>query len=477
MIAVVVLHMPTMTGTLSSDEGGFAMIARWLSTPGHYLYNTMWVDRPPLLIGVFKVATLLGPHGTRIVATALAAVLVATIGLTARLLAGTRAGVWAAWIACGLAGSAMFATQQLNGEIIAATAVSLAMLAAVHAVLRSHGPSALLAGVAASAAVLVKQDFADGLVFAGVYLFLSARTRPELRSRLASVSGWFAVGVAVPVAGALAWAASHGGLGALWYAMFGFRIEASRLLGQAGGSAISGRLNTLVGISLSSALLPLVLCVFLAGVPRLRRRDPAALAILAAFVVEVVGVVGGGNYWPHYLIGLIPSVALAAGLLAARRGIRSLLLKITGIAAVASSALAAPVGAVADQGGSARVAAVAHWLHDSGESGDTLTTLYSHASINYLAGMPPAYPYSWSLPLRLRDPELTLLTSTLDGPDAPTWVLGWDAPTAWGLDESGNLSRALKVHYRQVATVCGKAVWLRVGLTRNLATTPRRGEC
>ncbi len=476
---VVLLHSLTFTGTLSSDEGGFAMIARWLSVPGQYLYNTMWVDRPPVLIGVFKVATLLGPHGTRIVATALAVVLVLALGGTAKLVAGTRASVWTAWIACGLASSTMYATQELNGEIIAAVLVSLAMLGIVHAVKGGRGWrwSALAAGLAAAAALLVKQNFADGFVFIGVYALLSLRGRVELRGRFLALVGWTVGGALVPIAASLAWASSHGGIGALAYAMYGFRLDASRLIGETGGSAVSGRLSAMVSASISSFLLPLVLCVLLAALSRLRRFEPLAMALLAAFVTEIVGVVGGGNYWLHYLIGIIPTVALAAGLVAARTGVRSLLVKLVAGAAVISSVAGIPFGAAADARGSQQVAAVGTWLHDSRVPGDTLTTLYTHASINYLADMRPAYPYSWSLPLRVRDPQLALLTSTLSGPNAPTWVLGWDRMDTWGLDARGNLSRALKVHYRQVATVCGKTVWLHDGVTRNLATTPRMGEC
>ena len=477
MLAVVVLHLSTLNGVLSSDEGGFAMIARWLSAPGDQLYNTMWVDRPPLLIGVFRIATLLGPHGTRILATGLAVVLVLALAHAARLLAGPRAGVWTAWIAGALSSSTMFAAQQLNGEIIAATAVSLAMLAIVHAVRRGSGPSAFLAGLAAASAILIKQDFADGLVFLAVYCLLSARADRDLRSRLAGLWRWIAAGVVVPVAGTLIWALGHGGVGALAYAMYGFRLDASQLIGQTGGGAVSGRLHVLVGISLTSALVPVALCVLIAGARSLRRLEALPVALLAAFVVELVGVIGGGNYWPHYLIGFIPTMALAAGILAAQPGLRSFLVKLAGVGTVASAVLAVPLGAVANEGGSTRVATVSAWLHDSGEPGDTLTTLYSHASINYLANMRPAYPYAWSLPLRLRDPGLTLLSDTFAGPQAPTWVLGWDSMTAWGLNQSGNLSHALRVHYRQVATVCDKPVWLHVGLTRNLAATPRMGEC
>ena len=134
VLAVVVLHLPALNGTLGSDEGGFAMVARWVDRAGPYLYGTTWVDRPPLLIAVFRAATLLGPHGTRVMATALAALIVVTLAATARAIAGRAAGTWAAWAACALAGSTMLSAEELNGELIAIAFVGVAMVAAVHAV-------------------------------------------------------------------------------------------------------------------------------------------------------------------------------------------------------------------------------------------------------------------------------------------------------------------------------------------------------
>lgn len=479
VIGVALLHVPTLDATLGSDEGGFAMIAHWLSAPGDYLYNLSWVDRPPVLIGVFKVATLLGPHGTRIVGIAVAMVIVAALGSAARLLAGRRAAVWTGWIACALAGSTDISTEELNGELIAVAFVSLAILAIVHAVRaqRHWRWTAFAAGAAAICAVLVKQNFVDGLAFIAVFAVLSARSTPQVGARWASLLGWSAAGIAVPLGAALAWAAAHGGVGSLLYAMYGFRVDASRLIGHSAGPALGTRLQDLIVASIVTGIVPAAICLVVVGARRVRRLDPLAVALLVAFGIELFGVVGGGNYWLHYLIGLIPTVALGAGLAAGHATRATRLLRVLGVAIVASSLLSNPATALGNDPGSTTAAAVSGWLRASGRPGDSLTTLYSHASINYLAGMRPAYPYAWSLPLRVRDPQLDLLTATVSGPHAPTWVLGWDRMDAWNLDLDGNLTRALQEHYRPVATVCGKTVWLHDGVTRKLATTPTTGEC
>jgi len=47
---------------------------------------------------------------------------------------------------------------------------------------------------------------------------------------------------------------------------------------------------------------------------RLLGLDPLPCAVAATVAVELAGVVAGGNFWDHYLIALIPTVSLIAGL-------------------------------------------------------------------------------------------------------------------------------------------------------------------
>jgi hypothetical protein len=102
---------------------------------------------------------------------------------------------------------------------------------------------------------------------------------------------------------------------------------------------------------------------------------------------------------------------------------------------------------------------------------------FTHANVVEDSGLKPGYPYAWSLPVRTLDPRLDLLTSTLTGPEAPTWVVRWDASYSWGLDPDHRVASALRAHYRSVARICGHAVWLHDGDTRQLAPTPPAGAC
>ena len=51
--------VPFVAAPLSPDEGGFLLVASpW--RPGPSLYGHYWVDRPPLLLTLFDLATHLG---------------------------------------------------------------------------------------------------------------------------------------------------------------------------------------------------------------------------------------------------------------------------------------------------------------------------------------------------------------------------------------------------------------------------------
>jgi hypothetical protein len=117
------------------------------------------------------------------------------------------------------------------------------------------------------------------------------------------------------------------------------------------------------------------------------------------------------------------------------------------------------------------------WVAASARSGDTLVVPYSHANVIDAAGLAPGYPYAWSLPTRTLDPHLDLLTRTLDGRAAPTWVVPWDGLHTWGLDPGHRVDAALRTHYRPVAVVCGHTAWLHDGATRQLAPIPPSSAC
>lgn len=474
LLVTAALHLAFLSTDLGSDEGGFAMVGQHWLEPGTYLYGPQWVDRPPVLIAVFWIADHLGTYGVRWMATTVAVGLVAVLSAAARLAAGENRGPsaarWTAWVTAALICSSLLETQQLNGELIAAFLVGCTVAAVLAAVRAPGSGLAWMAagGVAAGAAVLVKQNFVDGLAFAGIYLALGA-VRGAGARRVVPLAAAFAVGVLVIVGGAAAWAHQSGGVGALIYAMYGFRVDAARVIADYSQAAPERRAADLLAFALASGLFTLAAVVVASQVQRFRHLQPLPWALLGTFLVEIVGIVGGGNYWSHYLIAVIPMVALAVGLSARRDQPLWLTVRAAGLLALVATLVATPLAAVRAQQHRSEPAQVAAWLHRSSRPGDSVTVPFTHANVIGMSGLAPRYPYSWSLPLRTLDPRLDLLVDTLRSSRAPTWVVRWDPPHLWNLDPQNRVEQALQAGYRRVGTVCGREVWLRRGAARRPA--------
>jgi hypothetical protein len=269
--------------------------------------------------------------------------------------------------------------------------------------------------------------------------------------------------------------------------MYGFRADAAHVIATHSLAAPEARLQTLVTLALVSGLVLLVAQLAVSQWRTLFHPSPLVWAVTGAAAIEVAGVLLGASYWPHYLIGVIPVLALATGLAAsrplpggpppaptpaqARRGRTGTQLVAT--LAVLTTVVAAPVAAVTVHTYPSHSYRVARWLASSAGDTDTVAVPFTHANVIEASGLSSPYPYSWSLPVRTLDPDLTLLTHTLTSPQgAPTWVVRWDAPHTWGVDPGDHVGHALDSHYREVAVVCGHPVWLHRGVHRALPVVP-----
>jgi hypothetical protein len=259
--------------------------------------------------------------------------------------------------------------------------------------------------------------------------------------------------------------------------MYGFRSDAAAVMASWSWAAPEHRLELLGQVALQTGLLVLLVHLAVTHRRRLRRADPLPWAIAATAGVEVFGVLAGGNFWLHYLIALIPMVALAAGLSVNRRTPLWRWTRLIVVACAAATAVLSPITAIGAAHRTDAAYTTGRWIAASAQPGDTLVVPFTHANVINASGLMPAYPYSWSLPVRTLDPDLTLLTSTLSGPTAPTWVVRWDDPHTWGLDPGSRVDAALDAHYRSVAVVCGHTVWLHDGLSRPLPATPPASAC
>ena len=381
-------------------------------------------------------------------------------------------------MAAGLACSPFLGAEEVNAELLAAPLVLLACVAVLEAGRRRTDPRAqawwaLLSGLAGASAALMKQNLMDGLVFAAVLAAVSGLTGAWSRATTARVLGFGALGVAVPAAATLVWAAVFGpGIGTLAYTLYGFRLDAAEVLAAGDTAAPESRLLLLVGGSLLSGLALLFVVYLWTSRRRLLARDPVTVALTAMLAFGVLAVVAGASFWTHYLIELLPAAVLAAGVLAGGPRPSGAVLAVP----VLTGALAAVVVAAPFLSPRHDEAGLVSWLAAAARPGDTALVTYGHADIVEAAGLAPsAYPYLWSLPLRVRDPHVRLLVHDLSGTSRPTWLVEWNSLDSWGLDRHGRVARAVSKHYRDLGPVCGVDVYVRNDVRR--PASPHSASC
>ena len=159
-----------MWGHSDADEAGYLVVARTLHQGGPNLYGHYFVDRPPGLLLLYRLAALTDwAPSIRVLATVLALLLVVAAAWAAHEVVGARGARWAAMVAASSVVTPVMMAQEADGEILAAPLVMLALALTLAAVRRTGWPAfglATGAGLAAGAAVMVKQNFGDGVVFA-----------------------------------------------------------------------------------------------------------------------------------------------------------------------------------------------------------------------------------------------------------------------------------------------------------------------
>jgi hypothetical protein len=317
-------------------------------------------------------------------------------------------------------------------------------------------------------ALLVKQNMADVAVFAAVCWLVAWRVRRISGRTLGDLVALAAVGVGVGYAVAMLWAMAHGTspLG-VYQATYPFRVRAGHVIAEGSHAAANVRLSRLATSFLVSAA-PLVLAAFVAVALRPLRRSPVSWALVALGAYTTVSILGGGNYWLHYLIQTVPVVALAAGALATAslaggtRG-RSWWARVPVALVVISTVVAGVVSL--SRPAPAPGATVARTLQPSVRPGDTMLSAFGDADILYDTDMSSPYPYLWSLPSRTLDPDLVLLHSILAGPEAPTWIVVRGSYMEGRLAAHGLVDQ-VRSRYTEVGEVCGRTVYLRRGVTR-----------
>jgi hypothetical protein len=108
-------------------------------------------------------------------------------------------------------------------------------------------------------------------------------------------------------------------------------------------------------------------------------------------------------------------------------------------------------------------AQVMSYLRQHAAPTDGVVVGFGHADIVAGSGLQSPYEYLWSLPVRVRDPNLTELRNVMAGPAAPRWiVVAGGSLDSWGLDAAA-AQRYLERHYTAQAAYGDWHIWQRQG--------------
>ncbi|MCW2924008.1 MAG: hypothetical protein JWM98_1412 [Thermoleophilia bacterium] len=488
----LLLRVPGWRDPLGNDEAGSALVGHaWLSgsggLPSAGPYGSYWFDRPPLLPLAYGAADVLGgADGVRALGALAAAILVLLAAAIGSRVAGARGAVVAGVSAACISSAPVLLGDHTYGELLASVPSAAAVLALLVALRRREATAGgrgirtllLASGVLAACAVLVKQSALDAGVAGLAALAASiwaARGAPERGLRLRDAGTWLA-GAIAPVAVVAGWAALQPGrLAQLAEAVVGYRLQ---LIGEATqGSATEGmgEMQQLV-LPLVASGLVLLLPLALVGIARGSRGWMRAL-LLGWLVGAVFGVLGGGFYWPHYLLQLGPPCAVGAAIALRSSGARTRggILGVLLLAALVGPATRGWMPHSGEFDDDAQ--RVGQFVARSAEPGDQLEVVWARPGVAYYAGVPMRGAYLWSAMQTTRPGIRAALLDAVEGPRAPTWIVRWNRPDAFHLDDDGRVDAAIDAHYREVARVCGRSVLVRRDLTRDVADPQQRRAC
>jgi hypothetical protein len=465
----VAARIPFLGHAPGPDEAGFLIVGRQWDGAGTSLYGNYWVDRPPLLITIFRIAG--GLIELRLIGCLAVAALVVGCARVAGLIGGVQAARWAAVTVAAL--SISLVGYEVNGELLAAPFIVGGFAAVISALRAADTRRAIIrastAGALAMSAVLIKQNFADVAVFGAAAFVIAALRREISRRRLLHLVAGFATGALVVLIGMAWWTALHGtSLGGVFDAMYPFRVKAGHVMAVAGRQHAMVRLHGLLLAALRTGLAIVLLVVIRQVVSRRRPTETIWWALLAAICFGGLSVFLGGNYWIHYLVELIGPAAIAIGVLAGRRGRAP---RVVVAYAVVAAVLAWGLAVASPQGTDARL--VGQAVASSAQPGDTIFAAYGRPNVVEASGLSSPYPYLWSLPLKTLDPHLTALDAVLRGPHAPTYFVTWHGVRSWGLDSAATRELIAR-DYRPLARVCGHTIYLREGVNRIAPPPPTR---
>lgn len=452
----LILKLSVISIPLGIDEAGAQLIAsHWASTNGS-LYGQYWIDRPPVLLVIHFIAAIFGSIGLRILAAVssfLTAYLIYKITL---LVSDKRSARTSFALAVLLLSSGALGSSFAPGEIFAVLPATASVFLLIKSVKDKYQHSYMFfAGLLAAVAILTKQSFIDALVAGSVFLVSGIvwRGATKFSDAIKPLLIYFCGG-AIALVTTLLWAATTSvGIKGFVYAVAGFRADALEALTKS-AVPMSNRFEMLGGVVIGSGII-IVFCASLLGLWALRNTRRIGLTIFTWFLACMFGVLGGGYYWPHYLIQLIPvlTVLTGVGINAQRVKVRLLLIVLISIPTIMM------VDVTQDKiERRNEVKNISAYLQDHAQPKDTLYVMYARANLAYYSKLSSPFPYLWSSMLIAKKDAEPKLQRWLSSSTCPTWIVLWQKPTSFGLDKNGVTRRVLRNNYVKVAKVDGKQI-------------------
>lgn len=399
----------------------------------------------------------------RVTAAVVAALVVAaTMLLTRRLAGGRITAVTAGLLAATVGASPFVESFTLSGELLASLPAVLSLVAFATYLSRRRPAWLVVAGLLTGIACLTKQSAFDGGLAAVAYLLLRERRRGL------APAGVLVSAALVPIVAA---AVSAARLDDWLYAVVGYRFH--------GGSLVTGsaheRLHQL-WMSVPPAAKALGLLALLAAIGWRRAPLIARLWLGAA----CLGVLGGGNFHPHYYLQLVPPLAVLGAV-----GVRTLWyswarpgLGVAFAGAAASLALALPVALASPTKQAKEIwPHDPHLVHDGALAAyvrahtlphQRVLALWADADLYYLSDRTPATRYLWAQNVASVPGALAGVHWVLRNQRAALVLV---VQPLRKLDPSGRTARLLARRYYRVATVRGVGVYRSKSARKTSATT------
>ena len=476
-LAAFLVRLAGLTRPLRSDESGFLLVARSWSPEPESVYGPLFVDRPPALIALVRATdAIAGPYALRVLGALCCAALVLLAAATARLIADDLTARWTALAVAAVCANPVIDVVAVKGELLALPLLMLGVWSALVAVRRQAPAWALVSGLSGGLAIGLKQNLGGSLVFAFALIVATAvsRRQPGELRRAATLIVAVAAAAVLPAVATVEWAVLTGvRLDTLWYTVAGFRSDAAVVLAEGPTNAPASRAIVLTLSALGAGLVP-VIGGFLVHLRAEWKEDgPLAAAVLAMLALDLTGLVAGGSYWRDYLFPLVVPAALCAAVLARRRSARGLAMRVVVLGMVVSSIASLGWWAWVNSTGGQELdeAAAGDAVAAVAEPGDTLTVYGGRADVQYASGLDPVYPYLWSLPMRVLDPDLDDLVALLRSDDAPEWFVQWVPFEAWTEVGGSRLREAVQARYVIHGRGCsGRPIYLRADVERPALT-------